>query len=182
MSKKVTLEGYICEKCGKVYAGNGNGTDKYLADTCCKQYYCEDCGKPTEKYWLVCEKCAEKRKFKKAKKMSYSEYEEQFPDYPIYYNEDFFWEIEDLEEKQQSLGLEMPKYVWGTIKERVEVNIQQALEDAEENSNLEDFYFENKQELIDFVEKWNKDNGTDAFYQSYNIAVLLDSEVSYENN
>ena len=89
MAKKIQVNGYMCEKCGKIYAGGGIGTDEYLANMCCKQYYCEDCGKPTEKYNYVCPQCLEKRKFNKATKMSYSEYIKRFPDYPIYFNENF---------------------------------------------------------------------------------------------
>ena len=70
----------------------------------------------------------------------------------------------------------MPEYVWGTVKERVEVDIETAIEDAEENSNLEDFCFDDTKELIDFVKKWNEENGTDAFYQSYDIVVVLTPE------
>ena len=36
--KVVDLKGYMCDKCGKIY------TDKYMAEICCKQYYCEECG------------------------------------------------------------------------------------------------------------------------------------------
>lgn len=176
MAKKIQVDGYMCEKCGKIYVGGGIGTDEYLANMCCKQYYCEDCGKPTEKYNYVCPQCSEKRKFDKATKMSYSEYIKKFPDYPIYFNENFYWELEDLKEYQYYNDLEMPEYVWGTVKERVEVDIETAIENAEENSNLEDFYFDDTKELIDFVKKWNEENGTDAFYQSYDIVVVLTPE------
>lgn len=176
MAKKVQVDGYMCEKCGKVYAGGGIGTDEYLANMCCKQYYCEDCGKPTEKYNLVCPECSEKRKFDKAKKMSYDEYIKQFPGYPIWHNDEYYWELEELKEYQYDSDLEMPEYVWGTKKERVEVNIESAIDDAECNSNLEDFYFDDTKELIDFVKKWNEENGTDAFYQSYEIAIVLTPE------
>ena len=33
--RKVNIQGYMCDKCGKIY------NDKYLAEICCKQYYCE---------------------------------------------------------------------------------------------------------------------------------------------
>lgn len=182
MAKKVQVTGYMCEKCGKIYAGGGIGTDEYLANMCCKQYYCEDCGKPTEKYNYVCPECSEKRKFIKAKKMSYAKYIKEFPDYPIYFNEQFFWELDELKDQIECNDQEMPEYVWGTIKERVEVDIVTAIEDAEDNSNLEEFYFENTKELIDFVKEWNKENGTDAYYQTYNIAIVLSpKERSFEN-
>lgn len=176
MARKVEVIGYMCEKCGKIYADQRTNMNEYLANICCKQYYCEDCGKPTEKYNYVCPECSEKRKFAKAKKMTYSEYIKEFPDYPIYFNEDFFWDIEDLREQQYADDLEMPEYVWGTVKERVEVNIESAIEDAEYNSNLEDFYFDDTKELIDFVKKWNQKNGTDSFYQSYEIVIILTPE------
>lgn len=182
MAKKVKVDGFMCEKCGRVYAGGGIGTDEYLANMCCKQYYCEDCGEPTEKYWLVCPECAEKRKFNKAEKMSYSEFEKRFPNYPIYFNEDFFWDIEDLKEKQFCEGVKMPEYVWGTMKERVEINIEQAIEDAEENCGLEDFSFDNTKSLVEFVEKWNEENGTDSFFQTDKIVIVLTPEErSFDN-
>lgn len=176
MAERVQIYGYKCEKCGKIFAGGGIGTDEYLANICCKQYYCEDCGKPTEKYNMVCGECMEKRKFDKAKKMSYSQYVQEFPNYMIWFNDKYYMELEELIEDLECDDLPIPEYVWGTEKERIEINIENEIENTEQNSDLEDFYFDNTKELIDFVEKWNKENGTDAYYMSYNIAIVLTPE------
>lgn len=163
--KEIQIKAYQCEKCGKIY------TDKYLAEICCKQYHCEDCGKETEKYRILCHECAEKRRYEKAEKMTYEEYIKKYPDNPLFLDDEYYWELEDLIDNFKE-G-EEPKYCYGTTKERVEVNIDCAIQDAEEELP-EDSYFYNTQGLYDFVEKWNKVNGQDVFYENDKLIVLID--------
>ena len=176
MSKEITLTGFMCDKCGKIFATGNKQSDKYLADNCCKQYYCEDCGKPLPKYQYVCDSCLDKRRFEKATKMSYSEYIKEYPDYPIYYDEEFYWELEDFLDYCKSEDIPIPEFVYGTYKEPVEIDIESTIQETEENSDIEDFYFENTQELIDFVNDWNKENGTACYYQDIMTCIVLTPE------
>lgn len=162
--REIKIKAYQCEKCGKVY------TDKYLAEICCKQYHCEDCGKETEKYRMLCQECAEKRRYEKAEKMTYKEYCEKYPDYPLFLDDEYYWELEDLIDRFEE-G-EEPKYCYGTTKERVELDIDNAIDNAEEELPEDDF-FDNKKELYEFVDKWNKLNGRDVFYENTKLIILI---------
>lgn len=167
---------YECEKCGKQYS------NEYVADICCKQYYCEDCGKPTEKYCLVCPECHEKRVYNKAKKMSYIDYIKKYPKNMIWYNDEYYSELEDLIDYLESQGLPIPDYVFGTSEYRVEVDIVNAIDQAEQDCGLEDFYFDNTEELIDFTDKWNKENGTNAFMVTEDIIIVLTEQEKRGNS
>ena len=170
MAKKVQVTAYLCEKCGKQYP------TEYLADICCKQYYCENCGQPTEQYHLLCKECSEKRKFDRAKKMSYSDYIKQFPDNMIWDGEDYYSELEEMADLYVCGNLSAPDYVWGTEQYRVEIDIDSAIECAEVDANLEDFSFDTYGEtdsLRKFVKQWNEKNGVNAYYGDYSIAIVL---------
>lgn len=133
-------------------------------------------GNKCEKYHLVCDNCHNKRIFNKGNKMSYEQYRKTFPDNMIFYNEQYFPDLEDLLEYLACNDLPAPDYIFGTSKERVEIDIEQAIQQAEEDSNLEDFYFENTKPLTYFVNLWNKENGVDAFYADYNTIIILSEE------
>lgn len=165
--KEIQIKAYQCEKCGKIY------TDKYLTEICCKQYHCEECGKETEKYRMLCEYCSEKRRYEKAEKITYTEYCEKYPDYPLFLGDECYWELEDLIESFDE-GDE-PQYCYGATKERIELDIDYAIENAEEELP-EDDYFDNKQELYNFVSEWNKNNGKDVFYENYKLIILIEKE------
>lgn len=87
--------------------------------------------------------------------------------------ENYYWELEDLIDRFEE-G-EEPQYCYGTLKERVEVNIDCAIDDAQEELP-EDCYFDNTKELIDFVEKWNQKNGQDVYYCNNKIVILISEE------
>ncbi len=174
MAKKVQVTAYLCEKCGKQYP------TEYLADICCKQYYCENCGQPTEQYRILCRECAEKQKFDKAKKMSYSDYVKQFPDYMIWDgNDGYYSELEEMADMYACDNRSVPDYIWGCDKYRVEIDIDNVIECTEEDSNLEDFSFDTYGEtdsLREFVKQWNEKNGIDAYCGEYDIAIVLTEE------
>ena len=94
---EIQIKAYKCDKCGKIYV------DKSVAEICCKQYFCEYCGKETPKYFLACSECSDKRNFEKATKMTYEEYIEKYPNYPIFdrNEEDCEWDMETLIEKYE---------------------------------------------------------------------------------
>lgn len=170
MAIKKEIMAFACEKCGKIYL------QEYLADICCKQYHCEYCGKPTEKYRLACPECHEKNLFNKAKKMSYSEYIRQFPDNMIWDGDEYFSELEDMADSYICNDKPVPDYVWGTESYRVEIDIENVISQAEDDSNLEDFSFDtygDTKDLIEFVNKWNERNGTTAYAGEYHIAIVL---------
>ena len=57
------LRVWQCEECGAVYESS------LRAESCCKVYQCDTCGKFLEKYRTRCDTCIEKLKYEKAKKL-----------------------------------------------------------------------------------------------------------------
>lgn len=171
--KVVNLKGYMCDKCGKIY------TDKYIAEICCKQYYCEDCGKPTPKYIMRCDECKEKYIYNRATKMTYEEYIKKYPDYPVWGIEDTgecYWELEDyIEHIVNETEPPYPIYCFGSTKERLEIDIENVIEDI--NIDMEDGCgIEPDKELRDFINKWNEKNGRDIYHCDTNTIILIDWE------
>ena len=68
MAKEIQIKGFICEKCGKVYSYLDSATNERMANNCCMQYHCQDCGVETPKYQTLRDNCDEIRKFNNAKK------------------------------------------------------------------------------------------------------------------
>lgn len=170
MAKKVQVTAYLCERCGKQYPL------AYLADICCKDYFCEICGQPTKQYYMTCDSCREKEKFKMAKKMSYEHYIKEFPNYMVWDGDDYYQDLEDMAEIYACNNRSVPDYIWGCKQYRVEIDIDNVICCAEDDSNLEDFSFDTYGEtesLREFVKQWNEKNGVDAYYGDYSIAIVL---------
>ena len=162
-----------CTECGKLYGS------KEQAELCHKEYICENCGAKAPRYRLLCEKCDEQKTFDRANKMTYDEYIEKNPGNMIFYNGEYYSELEDLLDDLAYYEEDVPKYVYGTTKYRVEIDAQDVLDTEEENSNLEDFYFDDygRLEFIHFVEEWNKKYGTDAYTVDYDTIILLGDDI-----
>ena len=177
MAKEIQIKGFICEKCGKVYSYLDSATNERMANNCCMQYHCQDCGLETPKYQTLCDKCENIRNFNKAKKISYIDYIKKFPDNMLYCTEtnEYYSELEELVDDLLYNNIPVPDFVWGTDKYRVEVDAEYALSLAEEDSGLEDFQFDPQgvEEFLEFVAKWNKEYGTNAYMVSFKIAIVL---------
>ena len=164
--EEVNIKAYKCKQCGQVYI------NKTMAKLCHKKYYCENCGVETPRYMLLCAKCREKKLYEEATKMTYEEYTKKYPGCMIYYNNDYYADLEELLDSVE----EVPSYVFGTERERLELDIESEINCVEDNSNLEDFSFENTKELIDYVNKWNEQNGQDVYYVNEKVIIVLNKE------
>lgn len=153
MAIKENMDLYRCEKCKKLY------TSEYAANICCKQYHCRVCGKETPQYMLICDSCAEHERFEKARKMTLAEYYEEFPDNMLYYGEEFYDDIESLLD-----------------------SIDQMLQQAEEDSDVEDFYFDDvaAKELREFVKQWNAKYAKSYYSWNDKVVVMLPPEYQKE--
>ena len=171
MANLVTRTFYECGTCGKLH------NIEYGADICCKQWVCEICGKETTKGRNLCDICSRAERDKKATEYTVKEYKEKFPGYAVVHDGEFYWDVEDIYEYFEKE--ELPDYVYGTKKGRVEVDIEQAIEWAYEDS-YEDCELDNTEELIKYVENWNKDNGKDCYWEDFNIIVMLDKQEESE--
>jgi hypothetical protein len=165
--KEVQGTAYQCLGCKQTYF---NTT---LAENCCKQYHCKHCGKNTPKYILACDACSEKSRFEKAEKMTEAEYFQKYPNNMIYCEDRFYSDSDDLRDCLDDEVI--PDYVWGTDEFRIELNAGEIATSLEENSDLEDWTIEDQgvKELAEFLEKWNKDYGTTAYFRN-NVAILIE--------
>ena len=161
--KGVTL--YQCEKCNQYY------WTKQSAEKCCPTRYCEDCGKELTNYFSVCEKCHEKRIYDRAEKLTYEEYVKKYPNNMLYYNEKYYGDLEEL--LDSFIDEEIPKYCYGTTAEKIEIDIDYAIENAEED--MEDSFFDREglEELRKYVEEWNKKYGYNSFWENEKVIVII---------
>lgn len=155
-----------CTECGRLY------TSKLEAEICHKEYFCEDCGKKTPQYHLVCDECSKKRRYDKATKMTYDEYIKKYPGNMIFYGDKYYMELEDLLDELE--GQEIDDYIYGTDKERIEIDANCIISNLEDNADVEDFYIDStsEDELYDFVKQWNEKYGQDVYYVNFNIIIL----------
>lgn len=116
-----------------------------------------------------------KRRYDKANKITYKEYIEKYPDYPIYgLDDEYYQDLEDMIDIYKGKDLELPKYAYGCVKERIELDAESILMDLEENVNIEDFQLEGRDELGKFVNEWNTKYGRDVYYSDLKTIVLFD--------
>lgn len=161
MAIKENMDLYRCEKCKKLY------TSEYAANICCKQYHCRVC---------------ENERFEKARKMTLAEYYEEFPGNMLYYGEEFYDDIESLLDSIDCDYEDIPKYVYGTTMESMEIDANQMLQQAEEDSDVEDFYFDDvaAKELREFVKQWNAKYAKSYYSWNDKVVVMLPTEYQKE--
>ena len=164
---------YKCKECGTISLW------KSQLKICCRlkeqKERCEKCGKKISVYQTICNECWEEEMFNNAKKISYEEYKKEFPEYPIFYEEEGYNDIKELEEEMEKKGKEKPKYCYGAVKELVGIEIGNAIEEA--NDSLpEDDYLENTEEVENFIKKWNEKNAKEVYFENRNIAILIKEE------
>jgi hypothetical protein len=161
--KEATL--WQCEKCKQYYI------NKKDAEDCCRERTCEQCGvilDPRIPY-TVCSECREINNYDRCKKMTIQEYEKKFPDHMVIMEDEFYANVEDAVDSYFAEHGTILKYVYGTQKEYAVVDIEAALDYADDVENVEfDSYA--RQELIDFVDKWNEKNKI-GFFVATNIAI-----------
>ncbi|WP_434510124.1 hypothetical protein [Desulfitobacterium sp. AusDCA] len=175
----IEVKAWKCEKCGKAYL------NKYLADNCCKEKphnTCRVCGKEVDSPWLICHTCKDKERFEKAKKIRLSEYKSWLYDESL---EEYFPDKESLEEKYYDNAfdeqgkdpkVEYPEWCYGCVEIPFKINIDSALERAEEDMYEEfdrDRELIDLKELLDFIEVWNAKQTAKAYMTDYSTVVLL---------
>ena len=175
-SKDVTC--YKCDKCGQVYR------EKVFADNCCKPKKCEDCGceLPGKYYYVVCDSCKEKRTYNKARKYSYEEYMELHKDdYYCLVNgvDNFYTDIDDLFDSLGEEEFKEIKYCYGICKEHMELDYESIIQEFEENVDIEDWSVDKEgyNEFKLFLEKWNKEYGTDRYSLDDKVVILIDDKL-----
>lgn len=169
---------YSCERCGKMYY------ERERADLCCNDKSCRKCGTKIDKkdYYMDCVHCRNKAKIEKenelfnnANKLTVEEYTNQFPNHPFFLNDNYYHELEYLEDEYFDDEENMPKYVWGTSVEKVELDYYDIIERFEEGVRLEDYEADKVaiDELKEFCKQWNDKHAPNVYWQDTSIVVLL---------
>lgn len=98
---------FFCEKC-KIVAHS-----KSLAEQCCNNYKCQDCGNDTgSRLWLVCDRCRDMREIKREQERY--EKADKVTEWAgwVFDGSDYFESIDDMAERYEDDSRELPDYVW----------------------------------------------------------------------
>lgn len=162
--KNITI--YQCEKCHRYY------WNRESADKCCQTRRCEKCNKELHNYSGLCESCRDKQVYDKAKKMTYEDYIKTNPSHMLYYNEKYYEDLESLLDDY----CDEPAFCYGTIKDKITIDIDWAIESAEED--MDDSYFDENglKELRSYMKNWNEKYGYNSFWKDENTIIIIKNE------
>ena len=173
---------YKCGYCGKIYR------TKESADLCHSDRTCVTCGKVIGKkdYYSECESCRNKKSIEKelerfslAEKLTIEQYDDKYPNHMIIWNDEFYY-IDDLDMLLEDYLFEnpedkIPKYVWGTEEDVLELDPYSIIENFEENSDLDEFSLDKEEcnSIKDFCKEWNSKYSSKVYRHTNKVAVLL---------
>ncbi len=183
--------GAYCPECGRLYTASIFGDAKEAlqyaydqATQCCAPKKCTDCGEIRDsQYWTVCTKCQKERevkkereRFEKATKVTLDEYYKQRPGNMLYWDEEFYSDIEDLIDEND---LNPPEYVWSTSTTRMSFDatdlIENACSDMHEDA-YEDISTLAHKRLQKFLDLWCKKHSPTSYFPDYTMAIVLSQE------
>lgn len=175
------VKAYYCEKCDGYYLKE----EHY----CRGDRKCNDCGVPLklEWYYTVCPSCKDRReenklkeRFNKAEKLSLAEYEEKYPNYPLYTddeNSDFYADsLFDIVCENNDIK---PTFFWGATKNTIGLDFDDIHTRLVEHDFAYDDYDIDKEaaEFIqNFVDEYNLKYVGESFNINYGVAVILPEE------
>lgn len=134
------------------------------------------CGTEISVYRIMCDKCAEKFRFEKAKKISIRDYEYDF----VYDSktERYFEEIDILKEYYETKNIELPKYVYACFPIEFSLDMHAIVKDELLESHFEDaFDFVDKESLEELqktVDTWTESQGIVSYERDWGTVILLD--------
>lgn len=168
---------YACAKCGTVHTI----ANVYCAEVCCAPKVCdaEGCDSEPRQHRIYCEPCSiaaegekEARKFEKATKIPYSEWDGKML-YSGRLDKYFLEWWEYMEEIESDEGAEPEEYLWDCISHRVGIDAEGVIENA-----MDDHYegaieqIVDATELQDLLDAWCKKQDIETFWPSRNRAVM----------
>lgn len=170
---------YACGYCGKLYH------NREQADTCHADRTCSACGVVIgkESYKTLCSSCEHTKKLNKltekinnATRMTYDEYVNEYPNYPVVYNDDYYLDDYDyLLEKIEEFEDTEPM-IWGTTKKVETLDAYAIIERFEEGVELEDYSMDKEEvdAIVKFCNEWNEKYGVDVYYENSKILIILE--------
>lgn len=172
----VEIKAWRCEKCNKSWV------DKQVADKCCaenKKTFCSKCGEQAQKGYTICEKCIEEKRYENAKKIKYSDYQEEF-----LYDEnkqEYYSDKEELEEAYYDDACDekeepiYPNWCYACTHFTFGIDIDNMIEMASEDmyEDFDETDIIDLEELKDFMKKWNKKQTSKTYSADYKTVVML---------
>jgi hypothetical protein len=163
---------YACPECGRVF------NTKNLAEICCEPVICE-CGRTCRKPWTACDTCLEKnrqdkerQKFEAAEKLPWEKY-----DGPVYLNDEYFVDVEDMADRFAYAGIELPEYVWACTTALLTLNAEEIISRELEAQEFYEDAFEHVvaiSQLQEAIDEWSEKQSLESWMVDRTRAVLLD--------
>ena len=171
---------YTCGYCGKIYQ------NKINADCCHRDRVCSECGIVIGKkdYYMNCSGCRSKKAqlklqelINKAKKISYDDYIKEYPNYPVVYNDEFFFDDYDYLLDKINDNKDDNPIIWGTKQIAVKLDSQSVIERFEEETELEEYKMDKKarEEIEIFCNEWDKKYGKEVYFENTNIIIRIEN-------
>lgn len=172
---------YSCGYCGKLYR------NKEQADYCHSDRTCGECGIVIGKddYYINCKSCRDKKErdklqslIDKASKLTYNEYMELNPDYPVVYNDEYFFDdLDYLLDKIHDNEDENP-IVWGAKETIIELDPYFIIQNFEENCELEEFEMDKEavKKIKQFCTEWNDKYSQVVYYEDNKVLIILNED------
>lgn len=90
----------------------------------------------------------------------------------LYYNEKYYPDLESLLDDY----CDEPAFCYGTIKDKITIDIDWAIESAEED--MDDSYFDENglKELRSYMKNWNEKYGYNSFWKDENTIIIIKNE------
>ena len=158
---------HICVDCGGVWPNLES------AEKCCAKYFCKHCNKELPKYHTICNDCRRQERYEKADKITEWDGWVYLDD--MGYDDGFFESVDALIEYCIVTDTSIPKWAYTCVKERHLLDIDTALEMMVEEAFEGAFdYLVDREELIAFVNEWNKKQDIVSYWPNFNCAVLIE--------
>jgi len=187
--------GYACPTCKKVYVSayddpseKAMATVRDVAQRCCAEKVCQDCGKISgdSKYvYTVCAECRAKndaereaKRFEKAKKVPLSDYDGE----TLYWEENYYndvWELYDhcVDNTEEGEEPDFPEYVWACKRVPFTLDADRMVSDECEYNHHDEAYDRiPRSEIADlqvFLDGWCEQQGVTTYEQDTGTAVLI---------
>jgi len=156
---EITLKGWGCKTCNTFY-----GDDKSVAQYCCCTHRkCNECGELTEKTYLICRKCRDKKeaeklqaRLDKAKEISQVGYENMI------YSESHnacYHDIDSYLTRCENDDVDPEEFVFATTFKRFHIDLADIKERVGEEHEIEDFSmtFDFPEHLVKAIKQFNRD-------------------------
>ncbi len=165
----IEIKAWKCENCSIAYS------TKESADncSCSKKYNCKECGVEVPSYRTMCDACRIVSNFKKATKVELSDYELEMIVDPK--TGEFHCIGSLIDYYTENENLEKPKWVYGCEITQFRVDIDGAIESAQEDMHdeFDDSHVDDIDEIKAFVEEWNKKQTGKTSWEDSSVAVMI---------